>query len=171
MIFFRVTSILSISALLSACASAPESFETQYTPCETLDLLIKGHSTNFDALKVGQKSSKKMTVWKAKYNAIGENCQIWEWGAGSSTYTCNEVFPNETLALEKYNAQNEGIQTCLNDTWQAHEEPRSMAKGMRTVYSKPGQKTHVALHVIETKDLLKKVWTVYYFVGDTEKAL
>lgn len=54
---------------------------------------------------------------------------------------------------------------CLAADWQQAEQPRKLGVGTKTVFSKPGLDTVVAVHMIRTDGIFDNQWAVYYLVG------
>ncbi|MYM62748.1 hypothetical protein [Pseudomaricurvus sp. HS19] len=170
---FRPTLIaLAGAALLSGCQSnLTDDTVASMSTCDKVSALISQHSSGFEQIRKNPRPGNRMTVWDVRYDMVGKNCQVWDWGNNQSSYMCNLSFPDQESAMEVYNKGKQTAATCLGDGWQLTEEPRKLANGVRAVYHKAGSNTALAIHAIETKGVFKEEWSVYYFVGNPNDSL
>ena len=170
---FRPTLLaLTSTILLGACQTNPaDDAVAAMSACEKINALITQHRSGFDQIRKNPRPGNRMTVWDARYQMIGNNCQVWDWGNNHSSYMCNLSFPDQESAVEVYNKGKQTAAECLGSSWQQTEQPRKLGNGTRVVYSKAGSDTVLSVHAIETKGVFREEWTVYYFVGNPNDGL
>ena len=172
---FTKTSLVFCSALLASCATVEEF--TDYgakpvsRPCEKLDALIKEYDNNFDPIKQQQVSSRFSNIWTAKYNLVGNDCQVWSWGNDSTTYACSTSAPNKEVAETYYQNAGKTARQCLDASWTMKESARARDEGMKTEFTQTDGKITISTHMVPTGGLFKSEWTVYYYIGNARKPI
>ena len=171
--------VLPVSFLLASCAgqnvqpmekpTLAQQQVNQVKACSNLDALISEYDTNFDNIKGKAISTRISSIWRAKHDLIGNNCQVWSWGDSGTTYSCNQPAPNKEVALEYYNRAKEVANQCLADKWQPTESERKNGNGQKIEFSQPNNNLQIAMHLVPTSGLFKTEWTVYYYVGDNKR--
>lgn len=139
--------------------------------CEKIKGLIAGHGNGFPALKMQKTNARLMDVWKARYNLVGDSCQVWSWGKGQTSYMCALSSPNRETAMEYYDKAKQVTAECVGAEWTLKEGARELGEGMKAQFSHAGTKTVVGVHAVSTPGLFKSEWTTYYFVGHPSDAL
>ncbi|NHO64415.1 hypothetical protein G8770_02485 [Aestuariicella hydrocarbonica] len=162
------------AVLVSGCGmndSAKDQAVAQMSNCEKVLALIDAHPSKFVNLRTNLKSTRKISVWDARYQLVGKNCQVWGWGTGKSNYTCNLSSPNQEIAMEHFATAKELTQSCLGNSWQLSERPRKIGNGLKATFTRPDTDTTVAIQAVETNGAIKQEWTTYFFVGDANEDL
>lgn len=161
------------AAALAGCSvqSTEEIAVTQMSNCEKVMALVDAHPNKFENIRKSLQSTRKITVWDARYHLIGNNCQVWSWGTGKTDYMCSLTSPNKETAMENFAKAKKLTQSCLGDTWQLSEQPRKVGNGIKASFTRPTGDTVVAIHAVETQGILRNEWTSYFFVGDASNEL
>ncbi len=176
----RITVVSLLALLTAACAQpstngqAPQLSGKQLqteadklSTCGKIDALIEGQAKGFPQLRGAQTRTPYGEIWEARYNLIGKDCEVWRGGsAGSYSYVCHRAAPDRPSADLYYNAAREAARNCLTGKgWQEVEQARKLGVGFKTVFSKPGLSTVVAVHLIRTDGVFDNQWAIYYLVG------
>ncbi|WP_439133649.1 hypothetical protein [Pseudomaricurvus sp.] len=161
------------AALLAGCGmqSAEETAVAKMSQCEKVMALVDAHPGKFENIRKNLQSTRKITVWDARYHLVGKNCQVWAWGSGKTDYMCSLTAPNKETAQESFNKAKDLTQSCLGSNWQLSEAPRKVGNGIKATFTRPNSDTVVALHAVETRGVIKDEWTTYFFVGDASDEL
>ena len=161
------------AALLTGCGmqNAEDATVAKMSTCEKVMALVDAHPNKFEKIRHNLQSTRQITVWDARYNLVGKNCQIWGWGSGKTDYMCSLTSPNQETAKENFTKAKELTQACLGSNWQLTETPRKVGNGIKAAFSRPNSHTVVALHAVETRGVIKEEWTTYLFVGDANSDL
>ncbi len=168
---FRCLSLVSL-IILSGCAATTKDGTMQAKAdampvCEKIDRLVSSYHQGFEPVRGRNTSDRFMMIWDAKVNAAGDNCEVWQTGAGKTSYVCTRIAPNKDVAEQWYDSDISNINTCMSD-WVREDLPRQDGPGRRTVWSQPGKNPQVSAHVFPTRGVFKEHWTLYYFVGDRD---
>ena len=166
---------LLISYLVIACnstkiakindeASAPDL-------CNQVKQLVSQHKNGFEQLKGNLQATKFMDVWQAKYQLVGNNCQIWRWSDGKQAYMCSLTVPNKAAAKMRVEKAIGFTKECLGSVWDSEKIVRNKAGAFRHVFSNQASSTVASVHGVKTEGLFKSEWTVYYFIGDPDRSL
>jgi len=170
-----LTTIVSALALSACAQTAQEAYSSTnerpkvYNACEKIDALLDEHSNNFDRVKGDKIKTRLSNIWKAKHHLVGQDCQVWSWGANRSTYSCSTSAPSKEVALEYFNSAKNTAAQCLGNAWTLSETKRINDDGLKAEFSHPTNKAIVATHIVPTKGLFKSEWTVYYYVGSEKR--
>jgi len=180
----RLAAVSVLALLLSGCVQPPAGEPGQPSPqkqlskkqlqsevdklsnCEKINALIEGQPKGFPQLRGAYTRTPYGDIWQARYDLVGKGCEVWRGGAaGSYSYVCHRAAPDRDSGDLYYNAANQIARNCLSSEWQAKEEPRKIGVGLKTVFSKPGTNTIVAVHLIRTDGVFDNQWAIYYMVG------
>lgn len=171
----RTGAVVAILAGTSACIPTADSAlaekARQMPVCDQLQALIAGHADGFARLRGEYRNTRYTDIWSARYDMIGKGCEIWRTGTGSTHYVCTRTAPDRDTADVYYSESLATARSCLGPDWNEKETPRKLGTGVKTVFSRPADKTTVAIHEIQTDGIFKKQWTLYYFVGETNDQL
>lgn len=162
------------AAVLAACQSpvnrAIADKAEQMTPCEIVGALIQSHRDGFAPLRGAKTTTSRLDIWRARYNLVGRDCQIWQSGQGQTHYVCSQSAPSDEIAQLYYDDAKIQARACLASEWQEKEVPRKLGTGQRTLFSKTGESAAVALHKIKVEGL-RDQWGVYFIIGEPSGAL
>jgi hypothetical protein len=161
--------LLSSCALIIGCTNQNTVTQNNIKPvsnaCQKIDLLIKASHNNFDDMKQSQVKSKSTRIWKAKYDLVGDNCQIWTLASNQLTYSCRIDIDSEELAQQYYSSAKKTTRQCLDDSWLDSEENRINDAGLKTIFSHKNESANVSAHIVPSRAAFKQQWTVYYYIG------
>ncbi len=163
---------LTILIVLAGCAAGGNNNSIQakadaMSACEKIDRLVASYDQAYEPVRGRNTSDRFMMIWDAKVNAVGDNCEVWQTGAGKTSYVCTRVAPNKDVAAQWYDGDLNTIDACMGG-WIREDLPRQDGPGRRTVWSQPGKNPQVSAHVFPTRGVFKEHWTLYYFVGDRD---
>lgn len=139
--------------------------------CDIVSSLISEHKKGFASLRGSRADTQYAVIWKAKYNAVGDSCEIWQSGKGNTHYVCTRSAPTKQVADDYYSKAREKGQSCLGNEWSASEAPRKLGDGTKTTFSKEGLNTVVEIHEIKVEGVFKDQWSIYYIVGEPSTRL
>lgn len=167
--------LLAGALICAGCAPTSdrqiEAAAAKLSLCEKVEALIHGHANGFEQLRGSYRSTPYTDIWNARYDVIGKGCEIWRTGTGSTHYVCTLTAPDLATADNYYRESREQLRGCLGPDWTEQETPRKLGVGVKTVFSKPGEKATLAVHKIQTGGVVKDQWTLYYFVGEPNDQL
>jgi len=160
-------SLLIFCGVISSCMSTTGRVaQNTASTMSACDALIQGHANGFEKLRGTRTKTPYGDIWKANYDVVGSGCEIWQPGQGGTHYVCTRAAPDKSTADGYYNAARDTLRNCLGATWQEKEQPRKLAEGVKSVFSKPDETAVVAIHEIQIDGLLRKQWSIYYIVGE-----
>ena len=161
--------------LLSGCDAIKKNAATaeisDKDKCTQVKTLIAHHKDGFKDLKGNIHITSRMDIWDAKYDLVGENCQIWRWSNGKQAYMCSLTVPNKEIAIEKQKQAISFSKQCLGNEWQTENIEREHGRAFRTIFSQAENKTVASIHRVKTEGLFKSEWAIYYFIGDRDNSL
>ena len=166
----HLTILLTICLILSSCVDQQtrerDVVVKNMSNCEKVQGLIKAHEGGFVNIRERKTVTNKMDIYSARYQLVGDRCQVWHWGAGDIDYVCSVISPSNEIANEYYIKAKNFTQECLGEEWILTESPRQVGNGTKAIFKKSGENTIVATHIVQTQGLYKTEWGTYYFVGD-----
>lgn len=169
MIKYSQLALITACTLLTGCVNqntlAQKELKPVTNPCQKIDLLLKSYHNNFDGVKMTQVKSKSTRIWKAKYNLVGENCQIWTLGNAKLTYSCRVDAASKAQAENYYADAKKTTTQCLDENWKSSEQPRNNDAGTKIVFSNPSEEATISAHIVPSKTVFGEEWTVYYYIG------
>ena len=135
--------------------------------CTRLKGLIADHPHNFKKYKKSLRRVRNLNTWSAeKVFPMADNCQVWEWSTGLTSYICNwQARDGLESAKTDYKDGNRIIQSCLGPAWESQSNTTTSG-GERTVYSKPGSKTLVGLRYFKESRSMFGRWHTVVTIGD-----
>lgn len=166
---YRIIAWGMLGLSLGACQAPPQR-TVDMPPCEALNTLLAGHANGFAELRGERSAGERLPVWRARYDLVGEHCRIWENAAGKAHYVCNEAYPEEVVALERYDNARTLVRGCLGGEWTVRERPRQLGQGVRTLFQKGEGEVAIELHKQRMDGLLRDHWTVYLLLGEPTEA-
>ncbi len=95
------------------------------TPCEKLDTLVEAYEQRFDPLKKHRVNTEYMETWQARYDLVGENCQIAQVDKDTVSYQCLETFKNQDDAVAAHRKAVALIRECVGDRGWLEKEVES----------------------------------------------
>ena len=121
-----------VLTLVSGCATSGNNDSVQskvdaMSACEKIDRLVAAYDDEFKPIRARNTSQRFMMIWDAKVNAVGDNCEVWQTGAGKTSYVCTRIAPNEGVAKQWYDSDIGNINACLNE-WIREDLPRPRIK-------------------------------------------
>jgi hypothetical protein len=164
---------LLLVILLTSCSSSREESivngQSTILPkvtnaCYKIEALINEYENDFNKIKSSMINTRTSRIWKAKYNLVGDNCQIWAWGKNRHTYSCSNTAPNEEIADYYFQNAKKTAESCLGKDWTVKENARNN-KGYKVEFKKKNSDLMLAAHMLPTAHLFKSEWTVYYYIG------
>jgi len=172
---FKVAAVFVSGLFLSACnqvkTTGMDSVLREAQLCLQVKQLVNQHQNGFEQFKGRLQTTKFMDVWDAKYQLVGNNCQIWRWSNGKQAYMCSLTVPDKQLANKKIEKAVGFTSQCLGNEWLKENLQQNNSDAFRVVFSKPGENTVASIHGLKTQGLFKSEWTVYYFIGDRDHTL
>lgn len=158
--------LLSVAtvALLAGCTSNPahDEYVDNLTECEKIQALLQSYDQQFAPLKRARTQSRYMDSWDARYDLIGDQCQIAALDATTVNYSCTASFKDKETALSKQYEANAFTRQCLGEGWL--EQQKESEQSLRTTFVKDENSPTVSVHT--GKSLSKRTpWTTSYEVG------
>ncbi len=172
------TPILLLAILLTSCSSNKENSQANEQPtllpkvtnaCFKINALINEYENDFSKIKLSPIKTRIGQIWKAKYNLVGDNCQVWAWGNNKHTYSCSNTAPNKEIADYYFQNAKNTAETCLGESWNIKESARKNSNGYKVEFTKNDSDLMLSAHAIPTANLFKSEWTIYYYVGSVSQ--
>lgn len=171
----RSISALILCGVVSGCTPAADQrvndAAANMSTCDVVHALVQGHATGFEKLRSNRAQTPYGDIWKARYDVVGSGCEIWQSGKGNTHYVCTRSAPDKATADGYYNAARDTVRGCLGSDWKETEEPRKLGVGVKSTFSKSGEKAAVLIHEVQSDGVLKQQWTIYYMVGEPNENL
>lgn len=158
--------LLALTAGLSACAAKPPAVESPEEYCDRLNRLVAEYSTGFESIKGAQTHTRYADIWEARFNAVGDGCQIWASGKGALHYVCTRPAPNADVAKEYYDKGVGNIGQCLGPQWQAKESELQAGANYMTRFTSATNAASVVVQRTESRAAFGTQWTLFYMVGN-----
>jgi hypothetical protein len=117
----RIVLVSGLALLTVACVDQQSrelnAAAAHMSDCEIITALIAAHHNDFKKIRYSVQNANKIDIWKSRYHLVGNNCQIWSWGAGSSDYVCSLISPDEEIARKRFEKAKTITRQCLDDSW------------------------------------------------------
>lgn len=133
--------------------------------CEKINELINEYGNDFNKIKSSVINTRVSRIWKAKYNLVGDNCQVWAWGNNRHTYSCSNTAPNKEVADYYFKNAKDTAKSCLGSDWSVKESARNNDNGYKVEFKNKDSDLMLAAHMVPTANLFKSEWTIYYYIG------
>lgn len=138
--------------ILAGCTSfAPEQQAKidNLTACEKVSGLLSAYDKRFEGLKRTRVNTKYMETWTAKYNLVGDECQITALDADTVTYRCQEEYEQQPQAVEVHQQAVSMTRKCLaKNNW--HVEQKESAESLRTTFVLDESTPVISIHTGKT---------------------
>ncbi|OUL58125.1 hypothetical protein [Pseudoalteromonas ulvae] len=163
----RFIPLLSSLFILSACNATltPEQQAEveKLSACDKINALVKGYSNEFNGLKSQKVTNKYADIWQAKYQLVGDRCQISQFSGQQLAYQCQKGFNNQVDALENYKEAVAFTQACLSpDNWKM--EQVSNGQSVRTNFHLENFPI-ISIHSGKTLAKMNNTWSTSFQVG------
>ncbi|NMR25577.1 hypothetical protein HH219_08570 [Pseudoalteromonas sp. NEC-BIFX-2020_015] len=145
-------SVLLTGLILSGCTSLTTEQQTtidNLTPCEKINGLLNAYDNRFEELKGTRVNTKYMETWTAKYDLVGEDCQITAVDAQTITYRCQGDFKEQTTAVALHQKAVDFTRECLvQKNWL--EKQKESADSLRTTFVLDDKTPVISIHTAKT---------------------
>ncbi len=152
--------------ILSGCTNlTPEQKATidNLTPCEKINGLLAAYDTRFEKLKGTRVTTKYAETWTAKYDLVGDKCQISALDTDTVTYQCQENYQEQTQAVAMHQKAVEFTRACLvQNNW--HQEQKESAESLRTTFVLDESTPVISIHTGKTMSR-SKPWSTSLEIG------
>ncbi|MEY8213359.1 MAG: hypothetical protein RPR97_02625 [Colwellia sp.] len=138
--------------------------------CYKIKALINEYENGFNKIKSGIINTRVSRIWKAKYNLVGDNCQVWSWGKNRHTYSCSNTVPTKEIADYYFQNAKNTAKNCLGTEWTVKESARKNDNGYKIEFNNKTSDLMLAAHAVPTANLFKSEWTIYYYIGSASQA-
>jgi hypothetical protein len=167
---YKATQLVMAMLLMAGTALADDAVAPPESMCGIVKQLVAGHHNGFKELRGNHANTRYGDIWKAKYDVIGKDCEIWRSGNVKTHYVCTRSAPSKEVADDYYNEARQTLRECLDKDWSETDAPRKLATGVKATFSRPGEQAAIEIHEIKVDGIFKDQWTIYYIVGEpTEK--
>lgn len=157
--------IVAIGLLANTALAA----ETQAAPsiCDVIGKLLGEHTTGFKTLRGNHANTRLGDIWKAKYNVVGNDCEIWRSGTKANMhYVCTRSAPGKAVADDYYQQARDTVRGCQLSGWTETELPRPGNAGVKTRFSATDGNVAIEIHEAKVSGVFKDQWTIYYILGE-----
>lgn len=159
-------SVVLIAIILSGCSSLTSEQKAQIdslTPCEKINGLLAAYDNRFEGLKRARINTKYMETWEAKYNLVGEQCQITALDANTVTYQCQGAYKEQAQAVSLHQKAVDFTRQCLaQSNW--HEQQKESADSLRTTFVLDEVTPVISVHTGKTMSR-SKPWSTSFEIG------
>ncbi len=156
--------------ILAAGCAGPAQKEQQaqvdsLSPCEKIDALLGAYDNRFAGLKLARTQSKFIDSWQARYNLIGDSCQISALNETTYSYSCQQTYKEKDAALAVHQQAVDFTRQCLGEGW--YEQQKESETSLRTTFVLDENKPSVSVHT--GKSLSRSTpWMTSYDIGKTK---
>ena len=144
--------VLFTGLILAGCSTVtPEQQAAvdNLTACEKVNALLGAYDKRFEALKRTRVNTKYMETWSAKYNLVGNKCQITALDADTVTYRCQESYKQQQQAVDIHQKAVTMTRECLvENNW--YEEQNESAESLRTTFVLDEKTPVISIHTGKT---------------------
>lgn len=158
--------ILLGGLILSGCASLTPEQQAKIdnlTPCEKINGLLTAYDKRFEGLKSTRVNTKYMETWTAKYNLVGDECQITSLNADTVTYRCQENYKEQTQAVAIHQKAVDFTRECLaQNNW--HQQQKESAESLRTTFVLDENTPVISIHTGKTLSR-STPWSTSFEIG------
>ena len=144
--------ILFTGFILVGCSTVTPEQQTaieKLTACEKVDALVGAYEQRFDALKRTRVNTKYMQTWTAKYNLVGNECQITALDTDTVTYRCQESYKQQQQAVDIHQKAVTMTRKCLvQKSW--YETQKESAESLRTTFVLDEKTPVISIHTGKT---------------------
>ena len=163
----KFLSVVAFSAVtLSGCTSlSPEQRATidTMTPCEKITGLLSAYDNRFEGLKRTRVNTKYMETWTAKYNLVGNDCQITALDKDTVTYRCQDEYNEQNQAIALHQKAVGFTRECLAaNNW--YEQQKESAESLRTTFVLDEATPVISIHTGKTMSR-SKPWSTSLEIG------
>ncbi len=159
-------SVLLTGLILSGCTSlTPEQKANidSLTPCEKINGLLAGYDTRFEGLKRTRVNTKYAETWTAKYDLVGDECQITALDSDTVNYRCQENYKDRQNAVTIHQKAVDFTRACLvENNW--HEQQKESAESLRTTFVLDEKTPVISIHTGKTLSR-STPWSTSFEVG------
>ena len=158
--------LLLTGLFLSGCTSLTAEQKTtidNLTPCEKINGLLSAYDNRFQALKRTHIKTKYMDAWSAKYNLVGDSCQINALDNDTVTYRCQQSFKDQQQAVAIHQKAVDFTRSCLaKNDWL--EKQKESADSLRTTFVLDEKTPVISIYTGKTLSKIK-TWSTSLEVG------
>ncbi|MCQ8878373.1 hypothetical protein NQT69_10220 [Pseudoalteromonas shioyasakiensis] len=144
--------VLFTGIILAGCTSLSPEQQAQIdnlTPCEKINGLLGSYDNRFEGLKRTRVNTKYMETWTAKYNLVGDQCQITALDTNTVTYRCQEEYKEQSKAVATHQKALDFTRECLaQNNW--HEQQKESAESLRTTFVLDENTPVISIHTGKT---------------------
>lgn len=133
------------------------------SPCEKINGLLSAYDNRFEGLKQTRVNTKFMDVWSAKYNLVGNDCQITVLDADTVTYRCQDNYTDQQQAVAIHQKAVDFTRDCLaENNWL--EKQKESAESLRTRFVLDEKTPVISIYTSKTLSKIKP-WSTSFEVG------
>ncbi|HEA17916.1 MAG TPA: hypothetical protein ENH88_16020 [Pseudoalteromonas prydzensis] len=162
----KYLSVLLTGLILSGCSSFTTEQKASIdnlTPCEKINGLLAAYDSRFEVLKRTRVNTKYAETWTAKYNLVGDACQISALDADTVTYRCQDNYQEQTQAVAIHQKAVDFTRACLaQNNW--HEQQKESADSLRTTFVLDEKNPAISIHTGKTLSR-STPWSTSFEVG------
>ncbi|WP_394189712.1 hypothetical protein [Pseudoalteromonas atlantica] len=159
-------SVVFTAMVLSGCTSLTTEQQAQIdslTPCEKISGLLSAYDNRFEGLKRARVNTKYMETWTAKYNLVGDECQITALDKDTMTYRCHGEYIEQAKAVALHQKAVDFTRQCLSaKNW--YEQQKESADSLRTTFVLDETQPVISIHTGKTLSR-SKPWSTSLEIG------
>ncbi|MDP2633195.1 MAG: hypothetical protein ACPG5Z_08180 [Pseudoalteromonas sp.] len=159
-------SAIFTAMVLAGCTSLTAEQQAQIdslTPCEKISGLLSAYDNRFEGLKRARVNTKYMETWTAKYNLVGDECQITALDKDTMTYRCQDEYSEQSEAVALHQKAVDFTRQCLS-TKNWYEQQKESADSLRTTFVLDETKPVISIHTGKTLSR-SKPWSTSLEIG------
>lgn len=158
--------VLFAGIILAGCTSLTTEQKAtldNLTPCEKINGLLAAYDTRFDKLKHTRVNTKYAETWTAKYNLVGNKCQINALDTDTVIYRCLEDYKEQQQAVNIHQKAVSMTRKCLvQNSW--YETQKESAESLRTTFVLDEKTPVISIHTGKTLSL-STPWSTSLEIG------
>ena len=156
----------AVLILATGCAGPVQKQQDTYvdnlSACEKINALMGAYDNRFAGLKLARTQSKFIDSWQARYNLVGDSCQISALNESTFAYSCQQTYKEKEPALAVHKKAAEFTRQCLGEGW--YEQQKESESSLRTTFVLDENTPSVSVHT--GKSLSRSTpWVTSYDIG------
>jgi len=162
----KFLSLVFPAVILSGCTSLSPQQQAaidKLAPCEKINGLLSAYDQRFEGLKRTRVNTKYMETWTAKYNLVGDECQITALDKDTITYRCQGEYTKQNEAVALHQKAVDFTRQCLtSQNWL--EQQKESADSLRTTFVLDESTPVISIHTGKTLSP-SKPWSTSLEIG------
>ncbi|WP_281647308.1 hypothetical protein [Parendozoicomonas sp. Alg238-R29] len=156
-------SLLSLLSLI-LIFFIPSLASAELTDCSDLKVIMESSKNNFKNHRTGPQFFNQLTIWSTDLELAGQECQVWQWGAGNYSYVCTRSFPIKEAGKNFVRETTNKLKNCFSKELDITDQSHLIDDGIYTRARWEKDKRRIDMFLTNNSGLFKDSWTFYFMV-------